>query len=183
MLIGKEHLDGEPVDQALVFCHLFPPIIGRWFMQRGGHRCELPGESLSGTPLIRPVESCQDARQAWVCWGSGPSICPTRTRPARLHARHRSPCGSTYSAHKWVQPGGASACHQDTHVGGARRFGRARILRPGVSRHIARTTGSAVCVVPLVSPIKNGPCQPLCLQANIYYKRAEWFPEWLFSSV
>ena len=58
--IGKEHLDGEPLGQALVFRHLFAPIVGQRLAQRGWHRREFPGEPLSGMPCIGPVEPGQN---------------------------------------------------------------------------------------------------------------------------
>ena len=58
--ICKEHANGQALRQALVFSHLFPPIIGQGFAQGGRHMLELSGKSLSGTQRIGAVESGQD---------------------------------------------------------------------------------------------------------------------------
>ncbi|MDF0675330.1 MAG: hypothetical protein P0120_13485 [Nitrospira sp.] len=50
--IGKEHVTGEPLGPALVFRHLFAPIVGQRLAQRGRHVPEFPGESLAGTVRI-----------------------------------------------------------------------------------------------------------------------------------
>ena len=57
--IGKEDLDCEPFGQALVFGHLFPPIIRQGFAQQRGHVPEFLREARPGTPGIRPVHPSQ----------------------------------------------------------------------------------------------------------------------------
>jgi hypothetical protein len=59
MWIGEEDLNREPVRQALMLGHLFTPIIGQRFAQRGRHVRELPGEPVSGALRIRPLEAGQ----------------------------------------------------------------------------------------------------------------------------
>ena len=58
--IGKEDLDREPLGQALMFGHLFPPIIGSGFAQWSGHMSEFLREARAGTPRIRPLHLGQD---------------------------------------------------------------------------------------------------------------------------
>lgn len=58
--IGKEHLNGEPLGQALVFRHLFAPIVGQRLAQRGRHVPEFPCESLAGTSRIRARQAGQN---------------------------------------------------------------------------------------------------------------------------
>ena len=57
--IGKEDLDREPLGQPLMFRHLFAPIIGQRFPQRGRHVPEVSRESLSGTHCIHPLHAGQ----------------------------------------------------------------------------------------------------------------------------
>ena len=59
MRIGKEDLDRESLGQLLVLGHLFAPIVGQRFPQRGGHLSELLGEASVGTGGIRAVHSGQ----------------------------------------------------------------------------------------------------------------------------
>jgi hypothetical protein len=58
--IGKEDLDGEPLGQALVLGHLFPPIVRQGLPQQRGHVPEFLREALTGTPRIRPVHPGQE---------------------------------------------------------------------------------------------------------------------------
>ena len=76
MRIRKEYSDRKPLGQALVFGHLFSPIIGQRGPQRGGYTREFSGESLSGTHRIRPVESGQNdqARRSFDQAADGRSI-------------------------------------------------------------------------------------------------------------
>ena len=60
MRIGKEHLDGQPLGQLLMFRHLFPSIIGQRFPQRGGDVSELLGKSVARTLRLRPLKPSQD---------------------------------------------------------------------------------------------------------------------------
>jgi len=60
MRIGKEHLNLEVLRQALVFGHLFPPIVRQGFPQQGGHMPEFLAETLPGTPRTRPLHPGQD---------------------------------------------------------------------------------------------------------------------------
>ena len=57
--IGKEHLDGEALGQALVLGHLFTSIIGQRFAQRGRHMPEFFREALVRTRGIRFLHSGQ----------------------------------------------------------------------------------------------------------------------------
>lgn len=57
--IGKEDLDRETLRQPLMVRHLFAPIVGQRFPQRGGHLSELLGEAPVGTGGIRAVHSDQ----------------------------------------------------------------------------------------------------------------------------
>src|SRR5690606_37849977 len=50
--IGKKYLDGESLCQALVFGHLFSPIIGQGLAQRSRHMLKLSDNPLSSTPRI-----------------------------------------------------------------------------------------------------------------------------------
>ena len=60
MGIGKEHLDCEPLSQALALRHLFAPIIRQGFAPCGGHVPEFLREALAGTRRIRPLHPGQD---------------------------------------------------------------------------------------------------------------------------
>ncbi len=56
--IGKEDLDREPLGQALMLGHLFPPIIGQGFAQQRGHVPEFLREALLG-------HSSHPSRPSW----------------------------------------------------------------------------------------------------------------------
>ncbi len=57
--ICKEDADGQSLGQPLMLRHLFTPIIGQRFPQRGGHRSELLGEAPVRTGGIRAVHAGQ----------------------------------------------------------------------------------------------------------------------------
>ena len=57
--IGKEHLEGEALGQALVLGHLFASVIGQRFAQWGRHMPEFFREALVRTRGIRSLHSGQ----------------------------------------------------------------------------------------------------------------------------